>query len=364
MAPDDIFTKFAGKTSIKGVKTDKFGNPEGSEFDLAKDGAFRGFTIAVLHLYTGEGFDFSLPTTALKEKGFDIVRWERAPDIDDFKKELAKACQLWIISNSYNILDDKHLDEIKNFFDKGYGVYIWGDNEPYYADANRVAKKLFGITMNGNLYGDQVVEQRKLDTTLGFIPHLLSTGLNYLYEGITIATIQDSNELTPFMYGSAQNLVTAIYDKSGKRAIIDGGFTRLFCHWDTAGSGRYVKNAAAWLANYDQWGRPPGNNFCHGIPHDAEARDLAGQIKSGEESQRLYYIVNKRSTLKIEAYWEREEKAVVAVFNQSGELIKEENKTGKEISFTIENELGICSAIIKFPGKSKKKHNFIMTLSN
>ena len=40
-----------------------------------------------------------------------------------------------------------------------------------------------------------------------------------------------------------------------KRLIFDGGFTRLYCNWDTAGTGRYVKNAAAWLANVERFGK-------------------------------------------------------------------------------------------------------------
>ena len=42
---------------------------------FARDGAFEGQTVAVLHFYTQEGFDFSLPKRALKEKGFSVYRW-------------------------------------------------------------------------------------------------------------------------------------------------------------------------------------------------------------------------------------------------------------------------------------------------
>ena len=31
-------------------------------------------------------------------------------------------------------------------------------------------------------------------------------------------------------------------------------FTRLSNKWDSAGTGRYVMNAAAWLANYERFG--------------------------------------------------------------------------------------------------------------
>ena len=84
--------------------------------------------------------------------------------------------------------------------------------------------------------------------------HLLTTGLEYVYEGITIATIDANETLEPLIYGSAGNLVAAFYDKGGKRAILDGGFTRLYYKWDTAGTGRYVKNAAAWLVNAERFG--------------------------------------------------------------------------------------------------------------
>ena len=60
--------------------------------------------------------------------------------------------------------------------------------------------------------------------------------------------------LTPIIWGSGGNLVTAAYEKKGKRLLIDGGFTRLSYKWDTAGTGRYIKNAAAWLANYERFG--------------------------------------------------------------------------------------------------------------
>jgi len=152
-------------------------------------------------------------------------------------------------------LNEKHLDVIKEFFDSGKGVYIWGDNQPFYADANAVSQKLFGASMKGNLMGHKVVGLNSKDKQVGMTPsHLLSTGIQNIYEGITIATIQPNENLQPLIYGSAKNLVTAYYDKDGKRAIIDGGFTRLYINWNTAGTGRYVKNAAAWLTNYEKFG--------------------------------------------------------------------------------------------------------------
>ena len=240
----------------KSVAKDSYGNAQGNQYDLAVDGAFEGQTIAVLHFYAGEGFDFSLPKEALAEKGFSVYRWiNNAPSPEELQKGLDKACQLWIISDSYQHLNEEHLKVIKKFFDSGKGVYIWGDNQPYYADANYVSKALIGVEMTGNLMGNQVVNLQMEEKKAGVMPnHLITTGLQYVYEGITIATLSDNDDLTPIIYGSADNLVTAVYEKDGKRLILDGGFTRLYVNWDTAGTGRYVKNAAAWLVNYEKFG--------------------------------------------------------------------------------------------------------------
>jgi hypothetical protein len=244
------------KRVLAAAPADRFGNAAGNQHDLAVDGAFDGQTVAVLHLYTEEDFDFSLPKQALHEKGFSVYRWVgNPPSPKELERALTKANQLWVISDGTRKLNDQHIAVIKRFFDAGHGVYIWGDNEPYYADANAVAQALLGVTMSGNLPGDKVVGLQQGAGKPGLLRHhLLTTGLEYIYEGITIATIAPNAKLTPLIYGSADNLVTAFYDHGGKRAILDGGFTRLYCNWNTAGTGRYVKNAAAWLANVERFG--------------------------------------------------------------------------------------------------------------
>jgi hypothetical protein len=234
---------------------DGYGNARGNQFDLAVDGAFKGQTVLVLQFYTLESnFDFALPRAALAEKGFSVVRYTNgAPSPRELKKALAKSNQLWIIGSDRKFLSDQHLAVIREFWNRGHGIYIWGDNQPYYEDTNFVAKALLGVTMSGNVMGDQTVGMLKSRKRAGVLKnHLLSTGLEYLYEGITIATIADSQVLTPLIYGSAENLVAGFYDKHGRRAIVDGGFTRLYNKWDTAGTARYVKNAAAWLANVER----------------------------------------------------------------------------------------------------------------
>lgn len=239
----------------RAANLDKYGNPEGPEFDLAKDGAFKGKKVGVLHLYTGEGFDFRLPTQALEEKGFAVKRWANQPPS---AKELAGALpglsQLWVISDATGKLGREHLDLIADYFDSGRGIYLWGDNAPYFADANTVAARLVGARLSGDALGDKVLTPQVKPGGPGFLKsHPILTGLEKLYEGITISSVTGQG-YEPVLIGSHGQPVVAAWSDHGRRLLVDGGFTRLFCNWDTAGTARYVKNAAAWLVNHERFG--------------------------------------------------------------------------------------------------------------
>lgn len=249
-----LYTKVAGKSVIEDSEKDKFGNPVGSQYDLGRDGAFEGLQIAVLQLYSG--FNFSLPQKALETKGFSIHRWvNRPPEVGEFKRVLEESSQLWIISDQVQRLSEDHLNVITEFFESGRGVYLWGDNEPYFADANYVSNAILGARLQGNLRGSQVVGRKTAGSISGVVEdHLISTGIETIYEGITISTVVGGRDLQPLVYGSAGQVVVSTYDRDKKRLILDGGFTRLYTKWDTAGTGRYVQNAAAWLVNYERFG--------------------------------------------------------------------------------------------------------------
>jgi len=240
------------------VPRDDYGNAAGNQHDLAVDGAFDGQTVAVIQLYTEPAFDFAKPRAALHDKGFSVYRWVNQPPAPkELASKLEKANQLWVISDCFGThLTPEHVAVIKQFFDAGHGVYIWGDNLPCYGDANILGEALLGVKMHGDVPGGHPVGVQKDGKGPGVVKnHMLSTGVETVYEGITVATIDENAKLTPILYGSAGNLITAAYDKDGKRAILDGGFTRLYYAWETAGTARYVKNAAAWLANYERFGK-------------------------------------------------------------------------------------------------------------
>ncbi|MFT3837516.1 MAG: hypothetical protein QM723_11025 [Myxococcaceae bacterium] len=243
------------------VQRDGYGNAAGSQNDLAVDGAFDGQTVAVIQLYSGTDlgipFDFAEPKKALAQKGFSVFRWiNKPPSPQELEEKLKKASQLWVIGGSGRQLTEEHAKVIKKFFDSGRGVYLWGDNAPYSEDSNLVIKALFGVELvDHGENAQQVVNVHHKGTEPGVIEdHLLTTGLEHLYEGHTISTLPQLGALKPLIYSSSGNVVSAYYDQQGRRAIVDGGYTRLYLKWDTAGTGRYVKNAAAWLANAERFG--------------------------------------------------------------------------------------------------------------
>jgi hypothetical protein len=177
------------------------------------------------------------------------------PDLNHMKNQLKDASQFWLISGSYLSFTGTYVNLIKEYFEQGHGIYIWGDNDPWYADANSVISNLFHIRMYGNSPGDQVVSlSGNNNKKSGIIRnHLISTGVVNIYEGITVAEIETDDYIKPLIYGSNERVITAVYDHAGKRALIDGGFTRLYEKWDSAGTDRYIVNAAAWLVNSERF---------------------------------------------------------------------------------------------------------------
>jgi hypothetical protein len=244
----------------KRVERDQFGNAQGTQYDLAVDGAFEGQTILIVDFYSFvHSQDFSGPRDAVRTKGFSMVRYPKAPEPAELEKLLKKSSQFWLIASCDNRvhLTEAHQKIIKDYFDAGHGVYLWGDNDPCNADADALATLLIGANIRGDVPGDKTVALSDGPGKPGVVrDHLLSTGVENVYEGVTVATVTSSpnQPLTPLIWGSAGNLVAAAYEKKGKRLIVDGGFTRLSYKWNTAGTGRYIKNAAAWLANYERFG--------------------------------------------------------------------------------------------------------------
>lgn len=251
-----IYSEWAGKSIIDRPKInlDKYGNAAGGEYDLVKDNTFDGEVVYVLNLCS-QYCTLEKVGKALARKGFIVMENKGLPDFNQMKNQLNDASQFWLISGADLSLTGSYVNLIKEFFEQGHGIYIWGDNDPWYADANIVISNLFHIKIHGNSPGGQVVSlSGNNNKKSGIIRnHLISTGVVNIYEGITVDEIETDDYVRPLIYGSNERVIAAIYDYSGKRALIDGGFTRLYEKWDSAGIDRYIVNAAAWLVNSERF---------------------------------------------------------------------------------------------------------------
>ena len=250
------YTRWAGISNIPDAMKDRFGNPVGDEYDLVESGTFDGERILILNLCSAGAM--SNVTLALKRKGFSVeLIVGYVPEAVELHDKLRDACQLWIISHEALLFGQTHYQVIKEYFDAGHGLYVWGDNDPLNTNANFIVERMFKSHLSGDYFARKVLGIQKYAGGPGIIPdHLISTGIVSFYEGDTIAKIQISRDLKPLIYSSDGNIVTAYYEGNGKRALIDGAFTRLW-DWDwgqTAGTERYIVNAAAWLANTERFG--------------------------------------------------------------------------------------------------------------
>lgn len=252
------YTEWAGHNDVRSAPKDKYGNPNGTNYDLLRDGSMKGYKILLINLCPdwdtcGKRANYENPIRALTNKGFEVIYTTSFPP--DLASATQDVCQLWLISgNRQNITPDQ-VDQVIRFYNSGKGLYLWADNDPFFADVNPVIRKLFSTSMSGNYKGDRVLGVQKNAYDVGIVAgHLISTGIANFYEGITISNVAMTQKLKPLMYSSDGKVVAAYSDADKKRVLIDGGFTRLCNKWDSAGTDRYVVNAAGWLGNFERFG--------------------------------------------------------------------------------------------------------------
>lgn len=263
------YSKHKGQTHFdESIPRDRFGNVIGrnGEFDLCPDNAFKGEQIAVMQLCDDGGAEGGanrgLPAVikAMQQKGFSTHVWCAVPSAAEFAAVLQKSCQLWVISGNTAQLTPEHLALVRqHVVAQKKGLFLWGDNDPWAAEINNVLAALDqtrGVTMRWNQGGHcQVIRptDRPHDRNGFSSTHPIFTGIESLYEGHTVGHIQGGTRLEPLLRGSDGGLVTATYDQHGERVIVDGGFTRMYPEFwaETAGTSRFVINAACWLFNWE-----------------------------------------------------------------------------------------------------------------
>lgn len=266
---------FAGCTTIDDAKVtsrDQYGNAKNTSetcYDLVRDDACKGCCIAVLDCWASEGGATGVLSQsardALRMKGFELVIWNNAqipgdlkfpPSPSELREKLQTCSQVWVISSNKLVLTAALQVVIQEFYDNGNGVLVWGDNDPMNVDANALLHVLLpGSSMSGSHCGEgTVITEAKDAGVTGFRPHLVTTGLDNLYEGHTIAQLNlpQLKEAVILAHSSAGTVAIAAVETKGRRILLDSGWTKLFVKWDSAGTARYVVNAAAWLVNAER----------------------------------------------------------------------------------------------------------------
>lgn len=271
------------------AKLDKFGNPIGNH-SLAANGAFEGKRLLIWGASNGPSPIFAKRNPlfdGLREKGFDVVT--RVGSFDP--SLLREVDQLWIISGMNRDLQPPDVDAIVAFAKSGKGLYICGDNAPYVTETNSIAGELFGVTAKGDYYGTKTIavrgrglgdagdrekgaplnkKQKQANKTAEDLrnklpglgariqnsqvshyvdAHALLTGINFIYEGVTISHLTPNSKLTPVLIASDGKILASVAKDPKLKVIVDCGFTRYYPEYinTTAGTLRYAENIAAYL---------------------------------------------------------------------------------------------------------------------
>eukprot|EP00762_Andalucia_godoyi_P005387 ANDGO_08350.mRNA.1 hypothetical protein DICPUDRAFT_33321 len=260
---------------------DAFGNAAGTEFDLGADGAFSEFRVLV-----GNFCPYMLPDElrscavhALKTiKGFQI---EVTESEKEFTRMVRQSLQpgarvdydvLWVISHCTfrDPFSDKEefVRAVVDFSRSLRGVMLWGDNDPYFLHANFILAKLdlgtggSPVQLVGNTPGMQVLRRGDPRQKGFFGMHLILTGIEQLYEGNTICYPNATGRMQVLATSTDDHPLISIADAvlDGPtpcgRILIDNGFTKLFQAYfqSTAGTARYISNAAVWLCFVEYFG--------------------------------------------------------------------------------------------------------------
>jgi hypothetical protein len=78
-------------------------------------------------------------------KGFIVHLHVGAPSLEVLAEQLATASQVWVISNGgQSEFKSEYLDLIEQHWRDGLGLYIFGDNVPYFVEGNQLIERCFG----------------------------------------------------------------------------------------------------------------------------------------------------------------------------------------------------------------------------
>jgi len=160
---------------------------------------------------------------------------------------------LWIISGSRDsLLTGTHVKQIADFHRGGGGLALWGDNDPFFHEANLIMAELDYGTMVGNFYGSQIVGPQRSAGQPGFnARHPVLHGIDELFEGITIAGLSEDllcRGWVELMRATDRRLLTAYLAPSSQcgPCVLHGAFTQLYCNLTAKGQEPFVLNLGTY----------------------------------------------------------------------------------------------------------------------
>lgn len=299
---------------------DAFGNPLNTALELGRvdDDHLHSEKILLYVGYTQEVYEWHHAQEAVAERNIhmDIVKAPSQGRCSLSQNQLSDYSQLWYVSDRTPTLDAQQVGMIERYVKDGNGLLIWADNDPYFADANLIAKKTIGTRFSGNLQGDAVLTLGEQLRPGRFIEHPLTQGINKLYEGITISTIAPARDLTILAQSHDGQLCMACFERDQQRIVLDTGFTKLKqgAFHKTAGTARYFRNIAFWLAKATR-----GFQYTLFTP----GRDRIATINSSESSERYKYTLIKPTTLSYVLQWEGTASLGLVVQDPHGHTIQD-----------------------------------------
>jgi hypothetical protein len=184
---------------------DEHKNPIGTEYDLPRDGTMLEFTV-VICWFVPEGPQYKKLVDALQHKGFNVVLHNvtLGATVKQMMVSLLNASVAWLVSgNNVQEADfDLLLGAFGAFHKRGGGIFVWGDNDPFFAHANLLLEKLMPgeqVKLTGNHHGTKIMTVSS--TSTGKAPgelrsdHIIMTGISSLWEGVTISYVPHVGEL-------------------------------------------------------------------------------------------------------------------------------------------------------------------------
>jgi hypothetical protein len=245
--------------------TDSIGNIVGEQHDWVKKGEFRGKRILLACYYVASTGDNAEPypdvCNVLRAIGFTVDSQAiqgRLPDLDSYD-------QCWIVSGTGNTgFGAEDIKAIRQFVNRGKGVYMLADNMPFLYEANQVATALHNVTIQGNYPGEQLIHVtqgqqgnsgagKKITGMKGgklwAADHELLSGLKAIYEGTSISHLSESPKLYVVLRASNNLPLVSVSTNPRELIVYDCGFTRMYYKWaeNIVSSSRWYQNVAAYL---------------------------------------------------------------------------------------------------------------------